>query len=134
MIEKVYNYDVSDKGVVERIIDEKDISIAESIATLMHHKVVILTGKTTLKQFGALCKRAGLVISADSGPLHIACAVGARVIGLFGPTSPKITGPRGPHCKVIWKDVGCKVPCYDQRCKHYKCMEAITVDDVLKEI
>ncbi|MFH1338595.1 MAG: glycosyltransferase family 9 protein, partial [Candidatus Omnitrophota bacterium] len=86
-------------------------------------------------QLGALMEKADAVISADSGPMHIAAAVGAKVVALFGPTSPKITGPYPPQNHiVIYKDIGCKVPCYDSACKDYRCMQAITVEEVLEKI
>jgi len=113
----------------------KDEVLADNIIGKMSKKPVTSCGKTNLLELGALLERADLVISGDSGPMHMAVAIGTRVIALFGPTSPKITGPygRGDY-KVIWKDVGCEVPCYDQTCKENRCMKAIAVDDVLREL
>jgi len=111
----------------------KDVVLADEIARLMKQRPISSCGKTTLEELGALLERADLVISGDSGPMHMAVAVGTRVVALFGPTSHQITGPygRGDY-KVIWKDVGCKVPCYDLGCKDNRCMKAIAVDDVLE--
>lgn len=110
----------------------KDEMLVDNIVRLMRQKPISSCGKTDLMQLGALLERANLVISGDSGPMHMAVAIGTRVIALFGPTSPRITGPygRGDYT-VIWKDVGCEVPCYELACKDNRCMKAITVDDVL---
>lgn len=105
------------------------------IKEMMKEKPAILSGKTNLKELGALMERANLVISGDSGPLHIAAAVGSDVIALFGPTSPELTGPRGSAgCRIVRKTEGCEIPCYELDCSDYKCMDAITVDDVLRVV
>ena len=100
---------------------------------MMKEKPAILTGKTNLRELGALMERADFVISGDSGPMHLAVAVGSNVIALFGPTSPDLTGPYGnKNYTVIRKDTECEIPCYDLECRNYRCMDAITVDDVLR--
>jgi lipopolysaccharide heptosyltransferase II len=71
-----------------------------------------LCGKTALPQLKALLAQADLVISGDSGPMHIACAVGAPVIALHGPTDPEISGPSAPNALVLRHTVWC-APCYD---------------------
>jgi len=111
---------------------EKDIALAETIAGLMKHKPFILCGKTGLKTLGAIFKKAICVISNDSGPMHLAAATGANVIAIFGPTSAKLTGPYGGgKCKVLHKDIGCEIPCYEVKCKDNKCMKAVTVGEAL---
>lgn len=113
-----------------------DIKDAKSIEALMKVKPIIACGAFNLKQFGALCKRLDLFITADTGPLHIANASGAkRIIAIFGPTSFKITGPYPERNTVILsKDVGCKIPCYVVDCKDNRCMKAITPEDVIEKI
>jgi heptosyltransferase-1 len=111
---------------------EKDIALAEKIAGLMRHKPVALCGKTDLKTLGAIFKKAACVISNDSGPMHLAVAVRTNVIAIFGPTSPELTGPYGDGKYVVLrKDTGCRVPCYDLKCKDNRCMKAVTAEDVL---
>ena len=79
-----------------------------------------------------ILERAKLVVSGDSGPMHIAVSVGTNVVALFGPTSPDITGPYGEGNYVVMKkDIGCDVPCYDFSCKDNRCMKAISVDNVI---
>jgi len=113
---------------------EKDIELAKEINShVPRDRVSVnLAGETDLKQLLALMERADLVVSADSGPLHMANGVGSDVIGLFGPTRPEITGPRGSGRKfVIQHDVGCnREACYYLQCPDNICMKSITVDDV----
>ncbi|MBI5144515.1 MAG: lipopolysaccharide heptosyltransferase II [Candidatus Omnitrophica bacterium] len=112
---------------------KKDIGLAESIKGMMKVPPIIMCGRTTLKELGALLKRADLAIANDTGPMHIAVAMKTRVIALFGPTSPAITGPYGSgKYRVIYKDTGCEIPCYDVTCSDNRCMQAITVEDVFQ--
>ncbi len=112
---------------------ERDLSLAGRIKEKMKEKPLVLCGRTNLKQFGALAERANFVISGDSGPMHIAVAMKSNTIALFGPTSPHLTGPSGAgNYRVIQKDIDCEVPCYDPACRNYRCMDTITVEDVLK--
>lgn len=113
----------------------KDIDLVGQITKLMNQKPVIACGSLTLKQLGALFEKAKLVISADSSPLHIAASLGTKIIGLYGPTSVDITGPRGRgYIKTIQKSVGCKIPCYDSKCSDFRCMKVIIAKDVLDEV
>ena len=115
---------------------EEDRELAERISSLMQAKPILAAGKTTLKQLGALFKKANLVIANDSGPMHIAVALGSPVIALFGPTSSQITGPysQRKNWRVIQKNVGCPLPCYNLNCSQNRCMQAISVDEVLAEV
>lgn len=114
---------------------QKDNALAGDIIELSGKPLVNLCGKMNLKGLAALIRRAGLVISNDSGPLHIAAALGAKAIGLFGPTSALITGPyRADNAAVIQKDVGCDIPCYEDDCAELSCMKAITVEEVLEKV
>jgi len=102
----------------------------------MREKPILLCGMLNLKQLGALCRRLDLFVTADTGPLHIANAVGAKkIIALFGPTQTTVTGPYpGKNVIILQKDVGCKIPCYVKNCKDNRCMKAITVDDVVGQV
>jgi len=110
----------------------KDRENCQRIAQAAEIGAVVLAGETTLGESLALYKRAVAVISGDSGPLHLAHSVGADVIGIFGPTRPEITGPRGSGLfQILFKDVGCnKAPCYHLSCTNNVCMQSVTVDDV----
>ncbi|HLD82501.1 MAG TPA: lipopolysaccharide heptosyltransferase II [Candidatus Omnitrophota bacterium] len=113
-----------------------DIKLAKRILSLMQEPPIIACGKFNLKQLGALCRKIDLFITADSGPMHIANAAGAKkIIALFGPTDPKITGPYPEkNIVILQKDVGCKRPCYVVNCKDNRCMKAVTAEDVLGKV
>ena len=112
----------------------KDVRLAGDIKEMMKNKPVISCGKTKLKELGALLERAALVVANDTGPMHLAVAMKAKTIALFGPTSSEITGPYGNGSyRVISKNEECAVPCYDVTCAANRCMDAISVEDVLAE-
>lgn len=114
---------------------QKDKTLAEDIILLMKKKAVVaLCGKTTLKQLAAIFKRVNLLVSNDTGPMHIAVAMQAPTVALFGPTSPRITGPcGGGEFSVLWKMQECATPCYNLSCADNRCMKLITVEDVMTE-
>ena len=115
---------------------KKDEALAADIAEGLGEKVSVVAGETTLKQLMALMARADIVISADSGPLHLANSVGTKTIALFGPTRPEITGPRGSaKVGLLQHDVGCnRQACYYLECPDNVCMQAITVNEVEKAV
>ncbi|MBF0386809.1 MAG: lipopolysaccharide heptosyltransferase II [Candidatus Omnitrophica bacterium] len=104
------------------------------IAALSGGAPVELAGETDLPGLAAVFLAARGMISADSGPLHLASALGVRSVGIFGPTRPEITGPRGRgESVVLIRDVACnKAPCYYLECPENRCMKAVEVDDVIK--
>lgn len=116
---------------------KKDVSLGEKIGSMMKTKPVILCGETSLKELAALFKRASLVVANDTGPMHVAQSQGTRVIALFGPTSPHLTGPSGTAPKqILRKNVGCNddPPCYYVDCPDIICMKAIQVEEVLDAV
>jgi heptosyltransferase II len=114
----------------------EDKELVSHIRSLMRSNAVSACGILSLKQFAALCTRMSVFISADSGPLHIANAVGAKqIIALFGPTDPQLTGPvPADRVVIIQKNTGCMIPCYTVDCSDNRCMKAISVDDVLAAV
>ncbi|MFA6379290.1 MAG: lipopolysaccharide heptosyltransferase II [Candidatus Omnitrophota bacterium] len=115
---------------------KNDVVLAQKVSVLTRYKPYLLAGKTTFQELAALMKKASVVVSADSGPLHIASSVGTPVVGLFGPTHPLVTGPRGSgKSLLIHHDVGCNInPCYYLNCSDSICMKAISVDNVIQKI
>ena len=89
-----------------------------------------LAGKTTLNQLVALIARAELVVSNDSGPMHIAAALGRPLVVPFGPTNPVRTGPYGRMGSVVKLDLPCS-PCYSRRCSHQTCLQQLEVEAVM---
>jgi heptosyltransferase-1 len=77
----------------------------------MHHPAVNLAGATSLIDLAALYDRMAMVISTDTGPMHIAAAVGTPVVALFGPTAEWRTGPYGDMHQVAAADLDCR-PCF----------------------
>ena len=99
--------------------------------------VVNLIGKTDILQLGALLERCEVCLTSDSGPMHIAAAVGTPTVALFGPTSQVRHQPYGRGHSVIEKPVSCR-PCYKQICHRrdepYLCMTEIGVGEVVKAL
>jgi heptosyltransferase-2 len=90
-----------------------------------------LVGQTDLRQTAALMKRLDLVLSNDTGPMHLAGSVGTMVIGLFGSTNPVWTGPRGPKRLSIYGSVPCS-PCYLRHCPFdLECFKLIDPESVM---
>ena len=94
-----------------------------------------LAGQTSLIGMGQWFKQMDLVIANDSGPLHMAVALGSPVIALFGPTDPRRTGPYGGEEGVFTSDVACR-PCFDKVCglKSLECMDRIPVSQVVEAV
>jgi len=92
-----------------------------------------LVGKTTLKDVASILLESDLLISVDTGIMHLGAALGIPTIALFGPTAPWRCGPYGQKHIVIQKEVGCN-PCYKKKCKSKLCMKSITVDDVWEAV
>ena len=107
----------------------KDYSIIQSITSSMKGRTINFAGKTTLTELAALYEKAALVISTDTGPMHLAVATGTPVVALFGPTAPWRTGPYGPGHHVIKAELECS-PCFKRRCETTDCMYQISVMQV----
>ncbi|MBW2066617.1 MAG: lipopolysaccharide heptosyltransferase I [Deltaproteobacteria bacterium] len=107
----------------------KDRSIVDAIIREMKAEPLNLAGKTTLKELAYLYSRCALLVSTDTGPMHIAAAMKCPVVALFGPTAPWRTGPYGTEHTVIREPLDCS-PCFKKRCSHRKCMKSITVNRV----
>jgi lipopolysaccharide heptosyltransferase I len=95
--------------------------------------VIDLAGRTSLRQLVALLERASVVITNDSGPMHIAAALRRPMVALFGPTNPVRTGPHRMLGQVLRADIVCS-PCYSRRCAHLSCLRSIGVQAVLEEV
>jgi lipopolysaccharide heptosyltransferase II len=128
--------EIADKHHVKILISgsARETELGREIRALMKKDAVMACGRTTLRQLAAIFERSLLVIANDTGTMHLAVAMKAATIALFGPTSPVLTGPYGDgHYKVIQKNSKCEVPCYDYSCKDNSCMKEIAVDDVVVE-
>ncbi|MEW4567096.1 glycosyltransferase family 9 protein [Tautonia sp. JC769] len=88
-----------------------------------------LTGQTSLMRLAAIMERSDLVLSNDTGPLHLAVASGARVIAIFTCTDPDKTGPYGARARVVRTGVWCAASCV-RRCDRMECMDELSPDRV----
>ena len=104
----------------------EDRKLSESVQQQLTVPAIDAVGQTTLGQLPALIQRCDVVVSADSGPMHIAVAVGIPTVALFGPSFPHLTGPYGDNNIVLWSEPECA--CWRKpRCSDYPCMREITV-------
>lgn len=109
-----------------------ETALLNEINDLSGNAAQVFDGTLTLGQVAALLKRADLLISVDTGPLHIGQAVGTPILGIFGPTDPHIWGPRNPHDSVIYNPVDCS-PCWGKgECNGHRCMADILPEEVIK--
>ena len=109
---------------------EGDKAAIEDIRSRMKTRALDLAGKTTLRELAYLYQKCAAVICTDTGPMHVAAAMGSPVVlALFGPTSPLRTGPYGAKHRVIRAGLECS-PCFKKRCDDMSCMKKITVEMV----
>lgn len=110
-----------------------DAPLAEAITGQMRQRALVLTGRTTLRELGAVLGEAALVVANDTGVLHLAAALGRPVVALFGPTSPRLTGPLGDPARTIvlhHPDCCPRVPCTRPHHPAHPGMAAISVEEV----
>ncbi|MGE5308073.1 MAG: glycosyltransferase family 9 protein [Deltaproteobacteria bacterium] len=114
--------------------DADDRPLAEYISS-EHPAVVDLAGRTTLPQLACLMTRARVVITNDSGNLHLASYLGVPTVAVFGPTDERRYGPWSSSNAVVKSPVGCR-PCMKARCSraHQECMERIEPFEVAQAV
>ncbi len=98
--------------------------------------IVDLTGETPIGLLPALLSKACVLITNDSGPMHVAAAVGRPVVSIFGPTSAVRTGPYGAGHTVLTHDLPCR-PCFSRVCRNavsMECLESITPEQVVAAV
>lgn len=117
----------------------KDKPLIEGVTRRMREQAINLAGKTSLPQLVALLQRADLVISGDSGPMHIAAAVGTPLIAIHGPTDPAQSGPVSPGATILRSAIWCS-PCYNAKdtadCRFFttQCMKNILPAQVFEVV
>jgi heptosyltransferase-2 len=110
--------------------DEADVTRA--VTRRMQRQPVVLTGKTSLDQITAVLSLVDLVVTNDTGPAHIAAALGRPTLVIFGPTNPLTTRPFAPAAEILRHPPDC-APCMLRDCPiDHRCMTAITVDEVFE--
>jgi lipopolysaccharide heptosyltransferase I len=115
-----------------------DRGAIDDICRSMTGRPIRLDGRTSLKTLAAVYRMACTVVSTDTGPMHIAAAVGTPVVALFGPTAPWRTGPYGKEHTVLRTALTCN-PCFRRLCltgryEEMACMRRITVDQVVDAV
>ncbi|MCP4717240.1 MAG: lipopolysaccharide heptosyltransferase II, partial [Deltaproteobacteria bacterium] len=103
--------------------------LARQVGKGIEPYVLDLTGRTTVLQLAAVLACCDLLVTNDTGPMHVAYAVGLPLVALFGSTDPKATAPLGSRSTVLAADIDCS-PCLKRTCTqgHYRCMEMISVE------
>ena len=105
---------------------------ADEIARQMEHTPSVLAGETTMRQSMALLECCRLVVTNDSGLMHIASALGLPVVATFGSTDERATGPLGPHPRIAKHRTACS-PCGLRSCPiDFRCMEGLSVANVYR--
>lgn len=113
----------------------KDAALGEEIAKLSQGAALNLCGRTSLEQAIDLIAGARLVVSNDSGLMHVAAALKRPLLVLYGSSSPAYTPPLSPHAKIVSLNVPCS-PCFKRVCPlgHFKCLEDLTAESVMQSI
>lgn len=110
----------------------KDSECAAAIKAHAKNHMIDLTGKTNLAEAIDLMSLASLVVSNDSGLMHIACALKRPLVAVYGSTDPGFTPPLGEKIAVIQSKMSCS-PCFKRECplQHHRCMKETSVKAVL---
>lgn len=104
----------------------------EEIKRRMEEKA-LLAPPTSIIQLAALLKKCFLLVSGDTGPLHLAATLSLPVVALYGPSDPERNGPYTEKKVVIWKKLNCS-PCWRKECREPICLQSITVDEVFSAV
>jgi heptosyltransferase-1 len=108
-----------------------DQDLASSVmAHLGEAEILNLVGRTSLAELAGVLARASLAVTTDTGAMHLAAALGTRVVALFGPTAPWRTGPFGEGHEIVRLDLDCS-PCFKRRCPEPRCLTDLPVAAVM---
>lgn len=111
----------------------EDRAVIEDIISMTNKACVNLAGLTTLKMLATLYAKAAVLVTTDTGPMHLGAAAGTRVVAVFGSTAPWRTGPYGSD-HVVVRSAGRCSPCFKRECVHRTCMHDISVDQVMSAV
>ena len=127
--------------VLDQLINERQASvvifgsanevvIAEAIQSAMRNRPIVFSGRTALSELIAMIACCNLFLTNDSGPMHLAAALGVPTLAVFGSTDETATGPMSPAAVVVNKRVECS-PCLLRKCPiDHRCMTRITTEEV----
>ena len=109
---------------------KNDAAIGEQIAATIGDHCVNRIGQTTLDQLIDELRRCSLLLTNDTGTMHLAALLGVPVVAVFGSTEPRLTGPLGDGHTILRHHVECS-PCFLRECPiDFRCMKAVTPDEV----
>ncbi|HEY6804668.1 MAG TPA: lipopolysaccharide heptosyltransferase II [Pyrinomonadaceae bacterium] len=109
-----------------------ELDVTNQVTSKMKLKPVVLTGKTTIDELTATLGLCDLLVTNDTGPAHIAAALGRPTLVIFGPTNPLTTRPFSGQAEILRHPPDC-APCMLRDCPiDHRCMTAITVDEVME--
>lgn len=109
---------------------KQDAAIGQQIAAVIGDHCVNRIGQTTLEQLIDELRRCSLLLTNDTGTMHLAALLGVPVVAVFGSTEPRLTGPLGNGHTVLRHHVECS-PCFLRECPiDFRCMKAISADEV----
>ena len=122
----------SETGIAEEI--EREVSKLSSNPE-SRKQLLMMAGKTDIRELISLISECDLLVTNDSGPMHIGYAVRTPVIAIFGSTSPEHTGPVGSKDIAIKKTLSCS-PCFERECSRHdlRCMEMISAEEVFDAV
>jgi heptosyltransferase-2 len=107
--------------------------VAGEVAAGLEDPPLMLSGKTSLGELIGALSELSLFLTNDSGPMHLAAALGVPTVAVFGPTDPRETGPFSPRARVVRESVECS-PCLYRDCPiDHRCMERVPADRVFEE-
>jgi len=119
---------------------KNDVALAEQIQSALripHSALRNLAGQTSLRELMAVLKLCRVLLTNDTGPMHVAAALGTPVVVPFGSTSPELTGPGlpgDPHHRLLKSDAPCS-PCFLRECPiDFRCMTGISVERVVEAV
>jgi heptosyltransferase-2 len=106
--------------------------LAEQIARTMEHTPTVAAGETSLRQLLALMARCRLMVTNDSGPMHLAAGLGVPLVAIFGSTDERSTGPVGARVRIVKRQVECS-PCGLRECPiDFRCLRGVSVEQVFR--
>ena len=110
-----------------------DRDLTGEIATQCDAPLLNLAGRTSLAELASLLQKARVAVTTDTGPMHLAAALGTPVVALFGPTEPRRTGPFGPGHEVVRLTLPCS-PCFRRQCPEPRCLTELPLSSVQEAV
>jgi lipopolysaccharide heptosyltransferase II len=111
---------------------KNDTAIGDQIAAAIGDRCVNRIGRTTLDQLVDELRQCRLLLTNDTGTMHLAALLGVPVVAIFGSTEPRLTGPLGNRHMILRHHVECS-PCFLRKCPiDFRCMKAVTADEVAR--